>query len=310
MTYTTSTRTIAGLTSGEIGAEYVDTPIIFVIVGTTYFGSIESIASSTSIVLVASESLPTADGTVTSIRLVDTLARYTAKLTTPQIIDVVRLHHPNVSYTMLAQLLSTAQAKFIRATKLNAKVAILSMSGKTVVGMTRTSPLVITSTSTIDTWNFYKDATIDTIKMNANFNVLFYTDIICHNSVGSTVDAYAISINDDGSVLFYDSFGTELADFDSDVAYLYIYYVGTPGNLAALDGSTPELVGEYHEALAHYVISDLYMTRTDMPMLDRLQASKHYRNLYDDNERKAAAAYNMQNNLLSVRAPQTDDFAL
>ena len=68
MTYTYLTRTISGITNGNIGANYVGSAVRFTM-GGYYLGVIESIAISTttSIVLVASASLPTSDGTVTDV---------------------------------------------------------------------------------------------------------------------------------------------------------------------------------------------------------------------------------------------------
>jgi len=76
MTYTALTRTIAGLNSGEIGSQYIGTPILFVIGGITYTGSIASIDSLTSIVLLISLGLPIADGTVTDITLINVSGYY------------------------------------------------------------------------------------------------------------------------------------------------------------------------------------------------------------------------------------------
>jgi hypothetical protein len=72
MTYDHTTRVISGLVSGEIGSEYVGTPILFVIGGLTYFGTIESITLTT-LTIVASTSLPTASGTVTAIEILDSV---------------------------------------------------------------------------------------------------------------------------------------------------------------------------------------------------------------------------------------------
>jgi hypothetical protein len=76
MNYAYLTRIISGLAAGEIGSVYINTPIIFVIGGVTYSGVIYSIVNTTSISLAVSSSLPTANGTVTSITLVDYAPAY------------------------------------------------------------------------------------------------------------------------------------------------------------------------------------------------------------------------------------------
>lgn len=91
MTYTALTRTISNLISGEIGTEYIGTPIIFVIGGVTYFASIESISSLTSIVLLASGSLPQADGAVDNIELIDMSTNYCTQQDLENRIGVLQL---------------------------------------------------------------------------------------------------------------------------------------------------------------------------------------------------------------------------
>jgi len=66
MTYTYSTRTISGITSGAIPAGAVDSAVVFTIASREYIGVIES-AGLTSIVLKTSASLPGDDGTVDSL---------------------------------------------------------------------------------------------------------------------------------------------------------------------------------------------------------------------------------------------------
>jgi len=229
------------------------------------------------------------------------------QLTVPKIMDVLKLHYPQISYTLAVQLLSTAQVNFVNRTKLNPKVSILSMTGKTVVGETEASPLAITDQASVYTWNFFKDATVNTVKMSANTNVLFFTDI---QSVvgGEVVNSYSIQINDDGSILFYDVNGDELTNFVDVTGYIYIHFIKMPANLTAAASSIPEIAGEYHEAIVHYVISDLYMLRTDMPMIDRLQASKHYRNRYEEAIINAKVAYNKRWSTLPTTGQQGEDF--
>ena len=73
MNYTALTRTISGITNGTIDASYVGNPMSFVIGGAFYFSVIESVVVGvpTSVVLVASGSLPSADGTVTTVTLIN-----------------------------------------------------------------------------------------------------------------------------------------------------------------------------------------------------------------------------------------------
>lgn len=76
MTYAYTTRTIAGLISGQIGIAQINNPILFDKDGSRYFATIESIATLTSIVLVSSASLPATNGIVTNIELLDISGHY------------------------------------------------------------------------------------------------------------------------------------------------------------------------------------------------------------------------------------------
>jgi len=73
MNYTYLTRTISGITNGTVDASYVGNPMSFVIGDAFYFGVISSVVVgiTTSVVLVASGSLPSADGTVTTVTLIN-----------------------------------------------------------------------------------------------------------------------------------------------------------------------------------------------------------------------------------------------
>ena len=230
------------------------------------------------------------------------------KLTVPQIVDLIKLHHPKVPYTTMAQMLSTAQTKFIAASKLNSKRSTILMTSQTLASTTKAAPLVLTDTDSVYSWSFYKDATTDTVTLKSSTSVMFYSGIICVDASGLAVDKYSIVIEKDKTIRFYDYYGEEITDFDSAVAYMSIEFVKNPDVLTVVSTSVPEIQAEYHEALAHYVISDLYMTRTDMPMIDRLQASKHYKNLYDEYESKAKYTYNMQSSLFSIAQIQGEDF--
>jgi hypothetical protein len=243
-----------------------------------------------------------------SIGYTPTVATVATKLSVPQIVDLIKLHHPKVPYTTMAQMLSTAQTKFIAASKLNSKRSTILMTGQTLVGTTKAAPLVLTDTDGVYSWSFYKDTTTDTVTLKSSASVMFYSGIACVDSSGEAVNEYSIVISDDKTIRFYDIDGEELTDFDDTVAYMSIEFVKNPDILTVVSTSVPEIQAEYHEALAHYVISDLYMARTDLPMIDRLQASKHYKNLYDEYELKAKYAYNMQSNTFSVASIVSSDF--
>lgn len=234
-----------------------------------------------------------------------------AKLGPPQIIDVIRIYHPNVDYTMIAQLLSTAQVKFVRQTKLNYKSSIVSMSGQTVVGKTKASPLALTDTAAVYTWNFYKDGTVPSVTMDTNSNVIFFTGLTTVDSAGKAVESYSIAVEEDASITFYDPYGTPLTDFDKNVAYLYIEFIKMPANLTISQSSVSELQGEYQEALAHYVISELYPARMDMKIEERLMSAKHFRNMYDEEEKRAEWAHHMNfKHEMPTKLGQGEDFHL
>jgi hypothetical protein len=78
LTYTYLTRTISGLTAGQIQTSDIGNAISFTVGAAQYIGVIESIAA-TSIVLAASASLPSTDGTVDEISLEEIVAHFTSK---------------------------------------------------------------------------------------------------------------------------------------------------------------------------------------------------------------------------------------
>jgi hypothetical protein len=236
-----------------------------------------------------------------------TVVSSSSRLTVPQLIELIRLHHPTATGTIIAQMLSTAQTKFVMETRCNAKTSRLAMAG-TLVGTTSLAPLTITGG--LYGWEFYKDDTVPTITMNPNANVMFYRSFATHNSSGTLIKSYSVDIRHDKSVSIYDGTGAELADLDGEVATMTIDFIKQPAALVVASTSIPEIDISYHEALSHSVISELYMTRTDMPMLDRLQISKHYQNLYKEIERRAKKGYHYQSSMLTNRNYAACDFAL
>ena len=91
MNYTFSTRTISGITLGQVTSEYISSPILFVIGTTTYFGTIATVTAGTdtSVTLENTETLPTADGTVTSIELPEPIDTATAYSTHDDILSLI-----------------------------------------------------------------------------------------------------------------------------------------------------------------------------------------------------------------------------
>jgi hypothetical protein len=229
-------------------------------------------------------------------------------MTTPQLVELVQVHFPTVGANIIAVKLNTALQKFVRETKLNVKVSKLAMTGKSVVGKTESVPLTITDMASVYTWSFYKDTTVETVTMKPNTSVMYYVSIATLNTLGTGVDVYSVNFEDDGRVMFYDEYGTELSDFDAEAVTLVINFIKVPATLTVASSSTPEIPSEFHEALSYHVISDLYMASRDLPTVDRLQQSKHYANLYKQEESRANTLFNYQYNLFSVRATQTDDF--
>lgn len=229
------------------------------------------------------------------------------KLSTPQLIDMVRLHHPQTPHTILAQMLSTVQAKFIRESNYNAKVSKISLASQTLAGTSSASPLTLTDGTY--SWSFFKDTTVGTITLKNSTNVMFYSGFLCHDSDGAIVDVYSVAINDDRTVSFFDEYGTELEDFDDEADYLTIQFVKQPALLTVASTSIPEIPTEYHEALVHHVVSELYMIRRDMQVIERLQMAKHFMNQYKEAERNAKFAANMSSSLMSTTMRQSDDLA-
>jgi phage gp36-like protein len=71
MTYTALTRMIAGITNGELNSDDIGLALVFTMSDGDYTGVVESIniSTTTSVVLVASASLPSDDGAVSSIMM-------------------------------------------------------------------------------------------------------------------------------------------------------------------------------------------------------------------------------------------------
>jgi len=71
MTYTVLTRTIAGITNGELSSDDIGLALVFVMSDGDYTGVVESvnISTTTSVVLVASGSLPSSGGAVSSVTM-------------------------------------------------------------------------------------------------------------------------------------------------------------------------------------------------------------------------------------------------
>ena len=231
------------------------------------------------------------------------------KLSTPQIIDIVRIYHPDVQYTMVAKLLSMAQVKFLRASKLNLKRSILNVTAQTVVGKTQASPLAITDTASAYIWDFYKDGTVPSVTLDTNVNVMFFTNLMTLDTQGNEINSYSIIVNEDASITFYDAYDTTISDFDKTVGYMYIDFMKMPADLTVSQNSLSELQSEYQEALAHYVIAELYPARSDMQVIERLQLAKHFRNLYDEAEKKAEFAHHMGfRHEMPITVPTGSDF--
>ena len=231
-----------------------------------------------------------------------------SSLNVPQLVELVKLHHPKIPDTMIVKKMSNAQRRFVRETKLNIESSTISLSGQSVSGYTLASPLTLTDTASDYTWSFYKDSTTPTLTLKVNTNVVLYTNIGCVDSAGETVECYAVSFNDDGSIYFYDEYGTALTDFDDDGVYMTFDFVKVPDALTNASSSTPEIQSEFHEALSNLIISDLYTTRQDLQVTDRLMLSKHHKNLYEEYKLMAKYAYNMQNSTFPISSYASPDF--
>jgi len=243
-----------------------------------------------------------------SLGYTPTVTAASSSLNVPQLVELVKLHHPKIPDTMIVKKMNNAQRRFVRETKLNIESSTISLASQSVSGYTVGTPLTLTDTNSDYTWSFYKDATTPTLTLKTNSNVVFYTNIGCIDSAGETVDCYAVSFNDDGSILFYDDYSNAITDFDGDSVYMTFDFVKVPDALTNTNTSTPEIQSDFHEALSNLIISDLYTARQDLQVTDRLMLSKHHKNLYDEYKLLAKRAYNMQNNTFSISSIVSPDF--
>jgi hypothetical protein len=243
-----------------------------------------------------------------SLGYTPTVSAASSSLNVPQLVELVKLHHPKIPDTMIVKMMSNVQRRFVRETKLNTESSTILLTSQSVIGYTFASPLTLTDTASDYTWSFYKDATTPTLTLKPNSNVVFYTNIGCVDSAGESVECYAVSFNDDGSILFYDEYGTILTNFDSDSTYMIFDFVKVPDALINSNTSTPEIQSDFHEALAHSIISDLYTARQDLQVTERLMLSKHHKNLYEEYKLKAKFTYRMQNNTFPISSFATADF--
>ncbi|MFA5382792.1 MAG: hypothetical protein WC356_06505 [Candidatus Micrarchaeia archaeon] len=243
-----------------------------------------------------------------SLGYTPTVSAASSSLNVPQLVELVKLHHPKIPDTMIVKKMSNAQKRFVRETKLNTESSTILLTSQSVTGYTLASPLTLTDTASDYTWSFYKDGTTSTLTLKPNTNVVFYTNIGCVDSAGETVGCYAVSFNDDGSIYFYDEYGTALTDFDDDGTYMTFDFVKVPDALTNASSSTPEIQSEFHEALSNLIISDLYTTRGDLQVTDRLMLAKHHKNLYEEYKTLAKRAYYMQNNTFPISSFASVDF--
>ncbi len=244
----------------------------------------------------------------TSIGYTPSVEAASSSLNVPQLVELIKVHSPKTPDSMIVKMLGTAQKRFIRKTKLNIETSTVSLVSQSVTGYTLASPLTLTDTASDYTWSFYKDATVNTLTMKSNSNVILYTGIYTIDSAGELCDVYSAVFNADGSISFYDDEYDELTNFDDDAYYIVFEFVKTPDTLTNVNTSTPEIQSDFHEALSAWVIAELYMARTDMQMIERLQASKHYKNLYDEFVFQARCAYNLNGNTFPISMLQSGDF--
>lgn len=231
-------------------------------------------------------------------------------LNVPQIIDLVKLHHPKVPYTTVTQMLSNAQLQFCMDTKLNVRVSVIPLAGKTLIGTTKSSPLVVADIDPLFSWSFYKDDTTDTIIMLPSDNVIYFLDVLCVSSnLQVASNQYSIQTNGDKSVNFYDTFGTGLTDFSPNVPYLYIEFVKNPADLTTSSTCNPEIPVEYHNALALPVIADLYKTRTDLVVTDRLMMAKSFDNDWKESCAGAKREFRRRNSLIPITMSTSELFS-
>jgi hypothetical protein len=139
---------------------------------------------------------------------------------------------------------------------------------------------------------------------------MYYQGVMTLDSLGKAIKRYTIALHDDKTMAFYDAFGNEKTDFDSDVTEIIFEFIKVPGILTVSYSSYPEVDPEYHEALTYQVIADLYTSRSDIPTLERLQWSKHFKSLFAETQKRAEFAHHQQyNHQMAVRMQAGEDFA-
>lgn len=230
-------------------------------------------------------------------------------LSTPQLMDFLRLHHPNLTYKITTEMLTFAQLNFVRETKLLPAVSTINMASQSLVGTTKVAPLSIVDNTSTYTWQFYKDTTVGTITMLVNTNVMFFTDIFAIDPTGNPSSKYTVRFNTDGSLELYDQNGSAIEVFDGDVTYMRFEFTKIPADLVAASTSIPSIKVEYYEALVDYVLSELYMQGKDLPTIEKLQMSKHYMNLYERHVLRAKQDFKMKNNIIPISMQAEENFA-
>ena len=120
---------------------------------------------------------------------------------------------------------------------------------------------------------------------------------------------YSMRINGDQSVSFFDTFGTVLQDFSPNVPYLYIEFTKNPDPLTISAASTPEIPAGYHNSLSLPVISDLYKTRTDLAVQDRLMMAKSFDNDWKESLTAAKMDFKRRGTLIPTSMQVTEDFS-
>jgi hypothetical protein len=231
-------------------------------------------------------------------------------MTLQQMIELIQLNHPKVGSVLVTKLINNAMLRFAKDTYCTGTTkSVVNLSGVVLAGSSGSSPVTLTvSSGTAITLQAYKDSTVDSVTLLPSASILFYSQFFQRDINGALINAVSVTIAQDGTVYFYDTYGNALSEFPSDIKLLEIMYVRAPTALSALSSSS-EFKEDYNEAICDWVVGSLYPTRTDMPTIDRLQLEKHYKNRYDIERIKALKYYRQHNSLITVSGVVSTEFS-
>lgn len=231
-------------------------------------------------------------------------------MTLQQMVELVQINHPKINSVLATKLINNSMLRFARETYCTGGTkSVVSLSGVDLNGSSGSSPVTLAiSSGTSITLQAYKDTTVDSVTLLPSASILYYTNFIQRDDHGALINVVSIVPMEDGTVYFYDVYGNSLEEFPSDIALLEIHYVRAPTVLSGLTDAS-EYKEDYNEAICDWVVGSLYPTRTDMPVIERLQMEKHFKNRYIEQRIKALYYFRQHSSLISTSGTVSSEFS-